>query len=243
MLPRTHLVLASLVVFVQCSNTNFRCKNGTSDWPLPCRSPSGGYKLRFNGLPISAWWGPSGYAHPTGNDSNAEFDAYAAAHFNVVMISDRLRDRCQGPNASAESWDYIMQNIAHAEAKGMQVLLDSYRCTPWGETSQNIGGESQGAVAAYVPPGSNHKITLPEIKWVASRLKNRSSVVGILITDDGVDLAKNEIDEIAWMRENTPELLPWVNQCGMRTVCNQYAISMHSLCAQFALSRCSVCAQ
>ena len=37
---------------------------------------------------------------------------------------------------------------------------------------------------------------------------------GILITDDGVDLAHNEIQEIEWMRKHTPTLFPWVNQCG-----------------------------
>jgi hypothetical protein len=40
------------------------------------------------------------------------------------------------------------------------------------------------------------------------------SVVGILITDDGVDLAANEVAEIEWMKKNTPGLWPWVNQCG-----------------------------
>ena len=34
------------------------------------------------------------------------------------------------------------------------------------------------------------------------------------LTDDGVDLKHNDIEEIQWMRENTPELFPWVNQCG-----------------------------
>jgi hypothetical protein len=34
------------------------------------------------------------------------------------------------------------------------------------------------------------------------------------VQDDGVDLHGNEIEEIQWMRENTPELYPWVNQCG-----------------------------
>ena len=28
-------------------------------------------------------------------------------------------------------------------------------------------------------------------------------MVGILITDDGVDLANNEIEEIQWMKKNT----------------------------------------
>jgi hypothetical protein len=30
----------------------------------------------------------------------------------------------------------------------------------------------------------------------------------------GVDLARNEVEEIEWMRQNTPTLFPWVNQCG-----------------------------
>ena len=49
---------------------------------------------------------------------------------------------------------------------------------------------------------------------MAPRLAKLPSVVGLLITDDGVDLAANEVAEIEWMRTHTPELWPWVNQCG-----------------------------
>jgi len=47
-------------------------------------------------------------------------------------------------------------------------------------------------------------VTLPEIQWLATQVEGAASgVVGILITDDGVDLANNEIEEIQWMKKNT----------------------------------------
>ena len=49
---------------------------------------------------------------------------------------------------------------------------------------------------------------------LAKELVKIDNAVGLLVTDDGVDLKHNEIEEIQWMRENTPELFPWVNQCG-----------------------------
>jgi hypothetical protein len=94
----------------------------------------------------------------------------------------------------------------------MTSLVDSYRCLPWGPPT-NIGGDCQGSTGGFVHVG-NHKITLPEVKWLASQLTKLPGAAGILITDDGVDLARNEIEEIEWMREHTPNLFPWVNQCG-----------------------------
>ena len=60
----------------------------------------------------------------------------------------------------------------------------------------------------------DHKITLPEVKWLAGQLAAHPTAAGLLITDDGVDLARNEVEEIQWMREHAPQLYPWVNQCG-----------------------------
>ena len=46
---------------------------------------------------------------------------------------------------------------------------------------------------------------------MARRVHNEA-VVGLLLTDDGADLSE-EIEIAAWMRENTPTLMPWANQC------------------------------
>ena len=78
-------------------------------------------------------------------------------------------------------------------------------------------GDWQGGGGGYVnrpPHQPNHKITFPEVRWLAKALQHDKTVVGLLITDDGVDLAKNELDETEWMLQHTPELLPWINQCG-----------------------------
>lgn len=63
----------------------------------------------------------------------------------------------------------------------------------------------------------NHVITLPEVQWLAPQLARLPGAAGLLVTDDGVGLARNELEEIAWMREHTPTLFPWVNSCGDAT--------------------------
>ena len=159
-------------------------------------------------FPISAWWPPVGYDN-AGGDAQKEFDAYADAGFTNVQVSDRGNARCT--DDWLPSWNFIVKNIENAAARNLTVLIDTYRCKPWGG---KFGGDSQGPTNAYIKANSNHKITLPEVQWLAPRLLPYKNVVGLLITDDGVDLARNEIEEIEWMLANTPSLFPWVNQCG-----------------------------
>jgi hypothetical protein len=208
---------------------NFKCKNASSDWPV-CRPPSDGYKLRFGAganFPISAWWGPIGYG--AGKSDYTELDAYTKANFSMVMVSDR-NNRLDAQNHTlncdasdpSRGWqaslDYLDEQVTQVEKRGMQSIFDTYRCLPWGGAA-NSGGASQGG-GGWVSQkhgvfvASNHKITLPEVKYLAQRMRNRTSCVGLLITDDGVDLHENELAEVEWMRQNTPELYPWVNQCG-----------------------------
>eukprot|EP00939_MAST-03C_sp_MAST-3C-sp1_P000606 g606.t1 len=195
-------------------DANFKCKNASSNWPT-CVSPQEGYDLRFGkdgNFPITAWWGPVGY---DGDDTSKEFEAYVSANFTIALVSDRSSTRCTGDaeKDSAASWISIQNQLAKCEEYNIQGIVDTYRFSPWGGI-QTYGSESQGTANGYVKRIFNHKITLRETMWLASRLVNISSAVGLLITDDGVDLAKNEIEEIQWMRENTPALFPWVNQCG-----------------------------
>ena len=110
----------------------------------------------MRGLPVTAWWGPAGYG---GNDTSSEFEAYAAAGFTIALVSDRGSTRCTGNVTadSAASWAVIQQQLAHCKARGMQSLIDTYRCTPWGGEAQ-YGGDSQGAVGTYVSRTANHKV-------------------------------------------------------------------------------------
>lgn len=205
--------------------SEFLCKNSSSDWPLPCGRPSDAIKQYTLGrpdqpasatFPISAWWGPVGYSEPREQKTSDEFLAYAGAGFNNAMVSDRGQENCDNSNSSADwkaSWSSIKAQIAMCHKYNMTSLVDSYRCLPWGPPT-NIGGDCQGSTGGFVTQRANHKITLPEVKWLASELTTLPGAAGILITDDGVDLARNEIEEIEWMRANTPSLFPWVNQCG-----------------------------
>lgn len=163
-------------------------------------------------LAARACRGPVGYG-PGGAD---EFQSYVQANFNMVMVSDRGHDRCNNSNSSADwraSWTFIKNQIAAANEHNMTSLVDSYRCIPWGPPS-NIGGDAQGPTNTWGRPDDNHKITLPETQWLAKQLVNIPGAAGLLITDDGVDLALNEVNEIEWMRAHTPTIFPWVNQCG-----------------------------
>lgn len=201
------------------STNNFKCKNATSNWPR-CRAPTDGFRLRFGeagtgNFPITAWWGPVGYSD--GKNTSKEFKAYVNANFTIALVSDRTSTRCTGnvEKDSEDSWEFIVEQLRTCRENGMQALVDSYRCTPWGGIA-NYGGESQSStINTYLTTRTNnHKITLPEVQWLGKNLLEYEEAVGILVTDDGVDLARNEIQEIEWMRENTPELFPWVNQCG-----------------------------
>jgi len=225
------LLLFSVCFALTEATSNFKCKNGSSDWPLPCHKPRDALKqMRFNKLPITAWWGPAGYGG--GETPTAEYVAYAKAGFTTVMVSDRGSDRCNNVSDIEASWQFIQQNIEHARAYNMTALIDTYRCLPWG-SPDNIGGDWQ-AGGGHTPGGSaggggfvsarphqpNHKITLPEVQWLAKQVQHDATVVGLLITDDGVDLARNEIEETEWMLEHTPELLPWSNQCDDPSICD-----------------------
>ena len=131
---------------------------------------------------------------------------------NMVMVGDRGHENCDNSNATADwraSWAFIKNQIVAADSHNMTSILDSYRCIPWGPPS-NIGGEAQGPTNTWSKLDSNHKITLPETKWLAKQIVDMPGAAGILITDDGVDLARNEVEEIEWMRENTPTLFPWL---------------------------------
>lgn len=197
------------------------CADRNSDWSLPCRPPSAGWDLRFGGdsdFPIAAWCGPLGYLSAV-NDP-AELRAYAAANFSQVMVSDRTSARCDDGDPSKgwrASWQFLQTEITEASELGLQSLIDTYRCLPWGGDA-NLGGAFQSSAwqapyLPFVPTGINHKITLPELQWLATNIVNRSSVVGLLITDDAVDLHASERAEIEWLRQHIPELMPWANSC------------------------------
>ncbi len=127
-----------------------------------------------------------------------EFLAYVAAGFNNALVSERGPDHCDNSLSSSDwsaSFASIKAQIAMCHQHNMTALVDSYRCLPWGPPT-NIGGNCQGSTGGFVHVG-NHKITLPEVKWLAQQLTKLPGAAGILITDDGVDLAQNEVPSAA----------------------------------------------
>ena len=71
----------------------------------------------------------------------------------------------------------------------------------WLNMSQYAGGST-----------GTKKITLPELQWLAPVLSEWPHVIGIVLSDDTVDLASQEMEMMTWMRANTPTLIPIVNQ-------------------------------
>lgn len=200
-------------------SSGYLCKNGSSDWPLPCFQGQREQHQRFPfNFPISAWWGPIGYAEAVEHldpRPTEEFLAYVAAGFNVLMVSDRGGDHCAAEDWRA-SWAAIESTIALGHAHNLSSLVDTYRCIPWGPPNLTAGGDADGAVNRWLSSVSdrNHVLTLPELQWLAPKLAALPGAAGVLLTDDSVSLARNVIEEVQWMREHTPTLLPWVNQCG-----------------------------
>eukprot|EP00966_Prymnesium_polylepis_P161745 3738584-Prymnesium_polylepis.1 len=100
----------------------------------------------------------------------------------------------------------------------MQSLVDTYRCTPWGGAASLPPGGSRvdgvpEAVGQFVKRSSYLKASIGEVRWLARKLAALPAAVGLLITDDANDLNENEVEAIRWMKANTPQLYPWINQC------------------------------
>lgn len=198
----------------QSSNFNYKCKNASSDWPMPCQRPRENIKnYKFKSLPITAWWGPSIISPGGDKHITAEFEAYIAAGFNMVMVSDRGGDRCQNESDRTASWQFIKDQLKMASEHNVTALIDTYRCMIWGD-KHNTGGYFPGGGSGFWNRGTNKKITLPEVKWISNQLKDDNVTAGLLITDDGVDLTLSEYVETEWMSKATPNLWPWINQCG-----------------------------
>ena len=62
---------------------------------------------------------------------------------------------------------------------------------------------------------TQRSIELVEALNVASVEAARTAVAGVLISDDSVDLDGHQLEALAWMRQHTPELFPWINQIGV----------------------------
>ena len=103
----------------------------------------------------------------------------------------------------------------------MLSLVDGYveiHHEGWGGAATRAGRVVRMTEEAFDPSVAVsrplRKPSAPEVRWLAPRLANHSGVAGLLISDDSVDLHGHELEAIAWMRQHTPQLLPWINQIG-----------------------------
>lgn len=227
-------------------SANYYCKDGTGPWPRCVPKNTSAYRLQS--FPVTAWWGPWGYGDDYNtSQATIATRAYAAANFNVIELrrvdppakcrhgyraahttsTDRpnqCSDRTPTRPTFAESWAFVVQGINVSAELGLRVVMDTYG--PLARTYAGVnGGIFQRAAGVWINtseygggPSGWKKITPPELQWLAPTLRQWPHVVGILISDDTVDLAKQEIDMIAWMRANASDLMPIVNQAQARDV-------------------------
>lgn len=142
--------------------------------------------------------------------------AYAEANFNVIQLSDRTPTRLD----PSDSWDFVQRGLGFAKEYGLQVILDTYGPArrPWGGVKGGRyafgpGTFDNSSVTLPNWPGVQFKkLTPPELEWMTPQLIAQPHVIGVLITDDGVDLASDEVYMSQWLRNNTP-LIPYMNQC------------------------------
>lgn len=207
---------AQSAAFPTC-RANFKCKNVTADWPQ-CKPPGDQYRLKFgtgNDLPIGGWWPPPTDGKP---EDKGELLAYTRANFSMVMVGDRDPRGCAKPEHHEQLWKIVLRQLDVVEAHGLQALVDGYTCSSWGGP-QNLGtaqaffnGEDTGPPGAWVDHAYLHKPSPKETKWIVDQLKDRKSVVGLLLADDVSDGEGSELEAMHVMRTHAPQLLPWVNQ-------------------------------
>lgn len=68
----------------------------------------------------------------------------------------------------------VVQNIAHAAAANLTVLLDTYRNVQW-RGAANEGGDAQGATNTFISDTSYHKITMPVVQRLVGKVMNNSN--------------------------------------------------------------------
>jgi hypothetical protein len=157
--------------------------------------------------------------HPPPRSCTYETDAYplrlyAEAFLNVVQLSDRTPTRLDFNS----SWAFLRDGLALARSLGLQVIMDTWG--PLVRTYNGItgghfaGGSNTFGNASAGPSTLFKKVTPPELAWLGPELVAQfDHVVGVLLTDDGVDLASDEVAMAQWMRNATPQLVPYVNEC------------------------------
>ena len=148
--------------------------------PERAAAPLPAWDFRFRDFLIAAWNPPAATA--------AEYEAYRAAGFNVVMSP-----RYAFPEAALDL----------AQKVGLNVLVDTYTPNdrPWG-----------GTAGPYAPHPTHHPATLPELRWLHARYGQHAALAGYLLGDDYGALPAELVEATRFLRENAPHLFPWICQ-------------------------------
>ncbi|HOE65642.1 MAG TPA: PA14 domain-containing protein [Candidatus Hydrogenedentes bacterium] len=121
--------------------------------------------------------------------TDVDYALYREAGFNLVMSP-----RYQDPQTALDL----------AQKHGLMVLVDTY--TPNGNPWGGVEGE-------YAPHPFHHPATLPELQWLHARYGKHPALAGFLLGDDIGMAPPPLVATTNWMRQNCPDLFPWICQC------------------------------
>lgn len=214
---------------------NFLCMNYTRPVPLPCHAAADQWKPRWfskstpsrRKFVIYAWWPPN----------FLDFDAYAAAGFNLALTENYLGGECWklGPNRTVTHDQLLDFNIEASTEYARRGILTVFNtgntCNKQLARSATVaygnrtGGRIEGRVnltarafGAERKPGVRARSkgqTVPELEYITTELARRGVLdqfVGIQIHDDTEVQTGETIASAAWLAEHTPNFVPFVNQ-------------------------------
>jgi autotransporter-associated beta strand protein len=160
-------------------------------WHTQAQLGTNGWNFKMTNFVIGAWAGPS--------IAEAEIKAYAAANFNTVMVGRYMS--CEGRiGGYYTDPEQVALGLDLSQKYGLGAFIDCYTFNnhPWGGLPVSSGG-------------GHHPYNLEEFQWVHARFGQHPALVGYLLGDDQGSVDGRMASIAAFMRNNCPQLFPWVS--------------------------------
>jgi hypothetical protein len=171
------------------------------------RGPSASWNFKFDEFIVGAWWGPS--------PSDAEMQVYREAGFNTVMVGRYMAMADYG------NLEKLERDLEAAQRHGLGAFIDMYTTDerPWGGIEGNLhakaplpnwwrerGGTGEFQVSA----------NFAQFQWLYDRFGSHPATIGFLLADDQSVLTPDLVEMTAFLRNHTPQLMPWICQNAFR---------------------------
>ena len=219
---------------------NYLCLNYTRPTPLPCAAASDKYKPNWfkNGrrrFVIYAWWPPNppdvaAYAKAGFNVALAEnfVGEYCqrkginatVTHDEIFEVNVRAADALSklgllsifmtGNGCNQQLSRSPTKTYGNVSSKGRVLFEAHVNLTGRAHPGGTISGTTYYGLSIFSKGQS-----VPELQYITSELRRRgklSSFAGIQMHDDTVVQNQIEIDGAAWLQQNEPSFVPFVNQ-------------------------------